>query len=71
MNRRDKVDVIDAIVTYTQPVLAEIRAYRAEASAWRAEAQAHRERLELKFAEHERDIEAIMKRLFPDEDAGA
>jgi hypothetical protein len=67
VNARDKADVIDAIVTFTQPVLAEIRAYRAEAAAWRAEAVAHRERMELKFTEHERDIEAIMKRLFPED----
>lgn len=68
MNARDKADVIDAVVTFTQPVLAELRAYRAELAAYRAEARADMERMELKFEEHERDIAAIMHRLFPEEE---
>lgn len=68
MNSRDKADVIDAIVTYTQPVLAEVRAYRAEVDAQRAELRAIVDRLERKFEEHDRDIAALHRRLFGDED---
>jgi len=69
MNRRDRVDVIDAIVTFTQPVLAEIRAYQAQVAAYRAEARADMDRMERKFTEHDRDIAAMMRRLFPDDEA--
>lgn len=68
MNARDRTEIIDAIVTFTQPVLAEVRAYRAEVAAFRAEAHANANRMEQKFAEHDRDIAALMHRLFPDDD---
>ena len=67
MKAQDKLDVIEAIQIYTAPVLAEIRAYRAEVAAYREEALAHAQRMELRFEEHDRDIGAIMKRLFPEE----
>lgn len=68
MNARDKADVIEAITIFTQPVLAEFRAYRAEVAAFRAEARADMDRMERKFEEHDRDIAAMMRRLFPDDE---
>ena len=68
MNSRDRADIIEAITLFTQPVLAEVRAYRAEVAAYRAEARADMDRMERKFEEHERDIDAIMRRLFPEGD---
>lgn len=67
MKAADRAEVIDAIQIFTSPVLAEMRAYRAEVAAWRAETIAHASRMEAKFAEHDRDIEAIMRKLFPPE----
>lgn len=68
MNRADRAEIIEAITLFTQPVLAEVRAYRAEVAAYRAEARADMDRMERKFEEHDRDIEAMMRRLFPDDE---
>ena len=68
MNSRDKADVMEAISLVTGPVLAEIRAYRAEVDAQRAELRAIVDRLERKFEDHDRDIAAVHRRLFGEDD---
>jgi len=47
---------------------AEVQAYRAEVDAQRAELRAVIDRLERKFEDHDRDIAAVHRRLFGDED---
>lgn len=74
MKQADINQVLDAIDRYTTPLTAEVRAmraevaaYRAEVSAERAETAAHVARMEGKFTDLDRDIQALTDRLFGDD----
>jgi hypothetical protein len=60
---------MEAVTLVVTPVIAEVRAYRAEVDAQRAELRAIVARLELKFEEHDRDIAALHRHLFGEDDA--
>jgi hypothetical protein len=68
MKQSDIAQVIDALKLYTEPITAEVRAYRAEVSAFRAESRADFERLDSKLTDLDAEVGRIARRVFRDDE---